>query len=213
MLLDKKPKASREDTIVALKRVIEGPHPHVAEGPLLVSDIPQDISDGVVMGIDEAGRGPVLGPMTYAAAFWKEGTKIPQGYNDSKQMTAEMRNKLFRATLESREIGFVVRVLHATEISQNMLRRDPYNLNAMSHDTAMSMIRCVLEAGVVIQKCYIDTVGREDPYKARLDQAFAGRGIEFVVEKKADAKYVQCSAASVCEFALKSLMHKLIQHI
>ena len=151
------------------------------------------------MGIDEAGRGPVLGPMTYAAAYWEDGIEIPKGYNDSKQLTPDMRDKLFAATVADPNIGFVIRVLHAKEISQNMLRKnDPYNLNAMSHDAAMQMVQCVIDAGVTISKCYIDTVGREETYKARLDRVFSGSGIEFVVEKKADAKYVQCSAASVC---------------
>ena len=59
------------------------------------------------------------------------------------------------------------------------------------------MIRCVLDAGVSIETCYIDTVGMPGAYKAKLDREFAGCGIAFVVEKKADSKYVQCSAASV----------------
>lgn len=198
MTLDREPKRSRSETREAIEDLIHGPRP-ISHGPLLVSDLPARGKKNVIMGIDEAGRGPVLGPMTYAAAYWEEGIEIPKGYNDSKQMTLEMRNKLFEATLADENIGFVIRVLHATEISQNMLGKDPYNLNAMSHDAAMQMVRCVMDAGVSISRCYIDTVGREETYKARLDRVFAGSGIEFIVEKKADAKYVQCSAASVCK--------------
>lgn len=69
------------------------------------------------------------------------------------------------------------------------------NLNQMSHDSAMSMIRAILKAGVPIQTCYIDTVGNADSYRRKLEHEFPS--LEFVVESKADAKYATCSAASV----------------
>lgn len=90
-------------------------------------------------------------------------------------------------------------MLHATEISRNMLRSDPYNLNSMSHDAAMQMIQSVLDAGVLIDTCFIDTVGTPESYRLKLEREFEGRDITFVVEKKADAKYAPCSAASVGE--------------
>jgi ribonuclease HII len=50
--------------------------------------------DGPVAGIDEAGRGPLAGPV-FAAAVILDGMRIPRGLNDSKQLTAEQRDAAF----------------------------------------------------------------------------------------------------------------------
>jgi len=50
--------------------------------------------DGPVAGIDEAGRGPWAGPVV-AAAVILNPAKIPRGLNDSKQLTADMREALY----------------------------------------------------------------------------------------------------------------------
>jgi ribonuclease H2 subunit A len=200
-----KPRANRNETvriIDALTRDSLRPSPSnlFGNGPMLVSDIPESaFQEGVNMGIDEAGRGPVLGPMTYAAAFWAKSQdgKVPSGFNDSKQLTAQSRESLYQKIMDTNEMGFVLRILHATEISRNMLRKEPYNLNAMSHDAAMQMIRAVLDAGVKIHNCYVDTVGSPEAYQSRLNRVFAEHEINFVVEKKADSKYAECSAGSI----------------
>jgi ribonuclease H len=166
------------------------------EGPLILSNIPDSCRDGVILGIDEAGRGSVIGPMVYGMCFWSaDATSIPSDFNDSKQLNEMQRNRLFETILESPDIGFCSRILPASEISRNMLRNVPHNLNQMSHDAAMSMIRALQQARVTIHTCYIDTVGNAASYQRRLEQEFPG--VEFVVESKADDKYPPCSAASI----------------
>ena len=54
------------------------------------------------------------------------------------------------------------------------------------------------KTGVNVTKCIIDTVGIPEAYLRKLDRAFHGQGIEFIVEKKADANYKVVSAASIC---------------
>lgn len=52
------------------------------------------IGTGLVAGVDEAGRGPLAGPVVAAAVIFQKG-KIPRGLNDSKQLDAETRDELF----------------------------------------------------------------------------------------------------------------------
>ncbi len=57
-----------------------------------------------VCGVDEAGRGPLAGPVV-AAAVILNPDKIPVGLNDSKKLTEHQRNALFAEILATAEVG------------------------------------------------------------------------------------------------------------
>ena len=54
----------------------------------------QDEGFKYVCGVDEAGRGPLCGPVVTAAVILPIGCEIP-GLNDSKKLTEKRREKLF----------------------------------------------------------------------------------------------------------------------
>lgn len=62
----------------------------------------------VICGVDEAGRGPLAGPVCAAAVILPENLKLP-GLNDSKKLTDKKRRELFPLIKEqavSYGIGF-----------------------------------------------------------------------------------------------------------
>ena len=67
-----------------------------------------------VAGVDEAGRGPLAGPVVAAAvvlpASWLDSNlpKALRGLNDSKQLTPEQREEFFAVLTQSSEIHFAV---------------------------------------------------------------------------------------------------------
>jgi ribonuclease HII len=54
---------------------------------------------GPVCGVDEAGRGPLAGPVV-AAAVILDRKRIPKGLDDSKQLNEETREELFPQIME-----------------------------------------------------------------------------------------------------------------
>jgi ribonuclease HII len=54
----------------------------------------------IIAGVDEAGRGPLAGPVV-AAAIVLDLNNIPQGLDDSKKLTEKQRNALFDVILRS----------------------------------------------------------------------------------------------------------------
>jgi ribonuclease HII len=59
---------------------------------------------GPIAGVDEAGRGPLAGPVVAAAVILNR-KRIPKGLNDSKQMTADAREEAFARIMECAVVG------------------------------------------------------------------------------------------------------------
>lgn len=58
-----------------------------------------------VAGVDEAGRGPLAGPVV-AAAVILNPTRLPQGLDDSKKLTAVRREQLFVEIVDTGIVAF-----------------------------------------------------------------------------------------------------------
>ena len=73
---------------------------------------------GPVAGIDEAGRGPLAGPVV-AAAVILDRHAIPDGLNDSKKLSAGKRETLFE---------IICRTAHVSVASASQTRVDQINI-------------------------------------------------------------------------------------
>ncbi|CAI5736934.1 unnamed protein product [Hyaloperonospora brassicae] len=174
--------------------------PNLQTTELLASGCPLRCRNGapVILGIDEAGRGPVMGPMVYGAAYWpaaEHDAMCALGFDDSKALSAASRAQLFDKMRSTEGLGWIVRLISAAEISDKM-QRQTRNLNEMSRDAAIQLIQEVQKKGVVVKQVFVDTVGDPRWYQSFLTKRFGGT-IEFRVEKKADSLFKVVSAASI----------------
>lgn len=153
-----------------------------------------------ILGIDEAGRGPVIGPMVYTGAVVRlseHKALIECGVADSKQIDEVHRNtslEAMKAKLES--FSAFTHVITAETISSDMLGVRRRTLNTLSHDTA---IQIILEATFALKgklcAVFVDTVGPPEAYSAKLRGRFPHLHIE--VKAKADSLFPIVSAASI----------------
>lgn len=156
-------------------------------------------SSACMLGIDEAGRGPVLGPMVYACALapierLEELRSI--GLADSKTLTEQQRKNLLQKMLQKADwIAGCVHVISPVYITEKMLDRCKTNLNTISHDAAIGLIQTALDHGVNLSEVYVDTVGKAELYEAKLQNLFPM--LKICVESKADDTYPIVSAASI----------------
>lgn len=149
--------------------------------------------------------------MVYGAAFWpaKDGNfskdmKSKYGFADSKQLSEAQRERIFEKIKETQfqDIGFFATVLTAEYISNSMQAENGNggkNLNKISHDTAIDLIKKVRDTlGFKVRRVYLDTVGDPKKYKQIIEHALGGTATEITVESKADDTYPVVSAASIC---------------
>lgn len=144
------------------------PSPLLAVQPVLVWDKP-----GLVAGVDEAGRGPLAGPVVAAAVILDDLNPIA-GLDDSKKLTAKRRDSLFDEIM-AKALCVSIGEASVEEIdSINILQA-----------TMLAMQRAVLGLGLPPVKVLID--GNRVPVLPMLAEAIVG----------GDAKVEAISAASI----------------
>ena len=127
----------------------------------------------VVCGVDEAGRGPLCGPVVAAACILPSDVEIP-GLNDSKKLSEKKREQLFPIIME-KAIAYGIGMASPEEIDR---------LNILNADM-LAMRRAIEALSVPADIAVVDgNVARDLPIPA-------------VTVVKGDAKSLSVSAASI----------------
>ena len=90
--------------------------PEIGHSPLFFEAMARRQGYRAVAGIDEAGRGPLAGPVVAAAVILPEQFELP-GLNDSKQLSEKQRNQLY-PLIHEQAIAVGIGVSRRHEIDQ-----------------------------------------------------------------------------------------------
>lgn len=127
-----------------------------------------------ICGTDEAGRGPLAGPVVVASVIMPAESNI-EGVNDSKKISEKKREKLYEQILDE-AISYGVGIVGQDEIDEINI------LNATKKGLTMSLQELTVKPDLIIVDAlnHIDTMGI--PYESII---------------KGDAKCYSISAASI----------------
>lgn len=116
-------------------------------------DSDRSITDGPIAGIDEAGRGPLAGPVVCACCIMPMDHMI-EGVMDSKKISENRREKLYE-TIVKTALDYSVSVVENEEIDEINI------LNA----TKKGMLECILKLKIPPEVVLIDAVKIACDYK------------------------------------------------
>ena len=147
-----------------------------------------------IAGIDEAGRGPVLGPLVICCAYCKrEREKDLNKFakKDSKQLTSIQRKEKFTELKKFCEFKWV-------EVSA-------IDLNDLMGKMSLNDIEAQVMAGLALKLKNADVmIDMPDRYSWTFRKRMQKFGFErFEAEHKADEKYPIVAAASICAKLLR----------
>jgi len=152
----------------------------------------------LILGIDDAGRGPVIGPMILAGCLINEDTEKEfkkMGVKDSKQLTPKRREFLAEKIKGAAET-FEIVIAHPDEIDGK--NHNGINLNALEAIKMAEVINRINKGfgkiKVIIDCPSVSIEKWKDFLKTKIDNL---SNLEIVCEHKADQNYVAVSAASI----------------
>lgn len=156
----------------------------------------------MILGIDEAGRGPVIGPMVMAGVLIDESyeDKLKEmGITDSKQISKKRREKIYEDLIKDENVKYQIETIEPIDIDTKEERN--MNLNDLEAYTIAKLIYDLKPTKVYADCPSINPVSfNQDLLKyikqhSKDDPEF--QLPEIVCEHKADINYISSSAASI----------------
>lgn len=147
----------------------------------------------LVVGVDEAGRGPLLGDMIIACIV-VDSHRIEElkriGVRDSKSLSPGLREKLFKYIIDN---AFIVATSTISPIEI-----DTYNLNELALKKIEELLKGIamfIPTHMYIERVTIDMIKGYRKFITSLESIFPKAKVIFA--EKADALYPEVSAASI----------------
>jgi len=146
-----------------------------------------------VLGIDEAGRGPVIGPLIIAGVLIQDGKEAELGaVKDSKLLVQKKRVELNELIQKNSE--FKVIEISPKEIDDAVESKgNDMNLNWLEAKHSAEIINH-FNPDIVVIDCPHPVPKK---YEDHLKKLVSKKDIKYIVEHKADVNYPVCSAASI----------------
>ena len=142
----------------------------------------------MICGVDEAGRGPVLGPMVVAAVAIEDDAPLRHmQVRDSKRLTPARRDELAAKITETCRVEF--RVISHEEIDARGTKTSLNELEAVAFASLIDR----LKADVV----YVDACDVNEEHFRQMVSGKLSYRPRMVCEHKADDRYPIVSAASI----------------
>ena len=152
----------------------------------------------LILGIDDAGRGPVIGPMVLAGCLIDEKTEKEfrkLGIKDSKQLTQKRREVLAEKIKEKAET-FEIVLASPEEI--DLANSKGINLNALEAVMTAKIINRINKGfkniKVVVDCPSVSIIKWQDFLKTKIKNL---SNLEVHCEHKADKNHISVSAASI----------------
>lgn len=166
----------------------------------------------IIAGIDEAGRGPVIGPMVMAIAVIDSQNELAlreMGVKDSKQLAPKQRDVLFDQLQEVLPAYKYV-IITPKEIDANVESCDS-NLNWLEADKTVELFQLIIKE-IHVAELFIDCPSTNiESYLLYLHPKLDLNPSCVTAEHKADVTYPIVSAASIIAKVIRDREIKKIQ--
>jgi len=152
----------------------------------------------LILGIDDSGRGPIIGPMTLAGCLIDSELELEfkeKGVKDSKKLTP-MRREILAEIIKAKALSYHICIIPPQEIDGRT--NNGINLNRLEAIKAAEIINHInqdFDKIKVVVDCPSPNIEKwKNTLKSYINNT---SNLEFVVEHKADVNHIACSAASI----------------